>query len=345
MKPLNNYSLLPHNSFALEVSTQKFYQVNKLTDLPELPNFMDLPFYILGEGSNSLFIEKFAPTILQINLTGISCEEIDDAYFITAAAGENWHKLVCYCLSQGFNGLENLALIPGSVGAAPVQNIGAYGVEFADICYAIEWFEFSTKKIISLNSSQCLFNYRDSIFKQSYKNKGFITSVTIRLPKKWQAKLSYQGLNDLGDVASAQQIFDRVVSLRQSKLPDPKILPNAGSFFKNPIVSAQCYQLLQQQFGDMPHYIQANNTIKLAAAWLIDQVGLKGFIKDRVGVHNKQALVLVNFKGGTGSDLIALAQVIQSHVFNKFKVLLEPEVRLISAQGEIEFNNIEHSYG
>jgi len=340
MKPSTPFPLQPHNSFALDCFTDRFIEINQLAELEQLTQLSDESFYILGEGSNTLFLESQAPTIIKMNLKSITMNETDDAYILNVAAGENWHNLVCYCLEKGINGLENLALIPGSVGAAPVQNIGAYGVEFADVCYSVNYYDFTSKKMLELSKAQCQFGYRDSIFKYQYKNKGIITGVTLRLPKVWQPKVSYQGLSDLVPPITAQVIFQQVVAMRSVKLPDPKKIANAGSFFKNPIVSKMQYQQLAQQFGKVPHYPQADGNIKLAAGWLIEQAGLKGYQQGDVGVHKNQALVLVNYGGGTGNELSQLALFVQQQVQEKFNVNIVPEVRLISHNGEIDFTQL-----
>ena len=340
MEPNNLFSLQQYNSFALACTSTEFIEINQLTDLEQLNNITNSSFYILGEGSNTLFLEAQAPTIIKMNVKGIVVSEADDAFIVKVAAGENWHKLVCYCLEQGIYGLENLALIPGSVGAAPVQNIGAYGVEFADVCHSVTWFDFVSRQTKELTKQQCQFAYRESIFKQQYKNKGIISAVTLRLPKAWQPKVSYQGLNDLAQPITAQAVCTQVIAMRTNKLPDPKKIANAGSFFKNPIVSQQQYQQLAQQFGNIPHYPQADGNVKLAAGWLIEQTGLKGYQQGQVGVHKKQALVLVNYGGGTGDDLCQLALYVQQQVQQKFKVSIVPEVRLITQTGEIEFTQL-----
>ncbi len=335
MNSQNYYSLKSLNTFAVDCSTDQLIEINTYADLNSLSNILSNNFYILGEGSNTLFTDKAAPTIIKMKMKGITLSETEDAFLVNVAAGENWHDLVCYCLDNGLNGLENLALIPGSVGAAPVQNIGAYGVEFADVCLSVEWFEFSSGETITLSKEQCQFCYRESVFKNSFKNKGLITFVTLCLPKTWQPTLKYQGLFELGESVSARDVFNQVICLRSAKLPEPKVFPNAGSFFKNPTISANNFQILQKQFGGIAHYDQKNGDVKLAAGWLIEHTGLKGLRQGNVGVHDKQALVLINYNQGTGKDIFELAQYIQQQVLKKFKVLLKPEVRIIAEQGEI----------
>ncbi len=336
-----NYSLKSSNSFNIKASCSRIYFPSSLAELQQLPDLSTENFYILGEGSNTLFVEAKAPIIIQPKFTGINILEHHDHFIVTVGAAENWHNLVCFCLEKGIYGLENLALIPGSVGAAPVQNIGAYGVDFADYCQEVSWFEFSSKTIKSLDKKACLFAYRDSIFKQALYNKGIITQVTFNFPKQWQANLSYAGLDALAKDSSAPQVMAQVIKLRSSKLPDPKKLPNAGSFFKNPIVSAQDFMQLQRQYPKMPNYPQQDGSFKLAAGWLIDQVGLKGFRHQGVGVHKQQALVLVNYDSDLGADIISLAKYIQRKVAEKFSVAITPEVRMITSQGERAFSSLK----
>lgn len=337
-----DFSLKNSNSFNLKANCSRIYYPSSVNDLQQLSDVISSSFYILGEGSNTLFVETQAPVIIQPQFKGIQIEEHDQYYAVTAGAAENWHQLVCYCLEQGMNGLENLALIPGSVGAAPVQNIGAYGVEFADYCHSVQWFEFSSNTLKTLTKSECHFAYRESIFKQSLYNKGLITQVTFHFPKTWQANLSYAGLDALPTGSSAQAVMDKVIQLRQSKLPDPKDLPNAGSFFKNPVVSAQKFAEIQEQHPSIPHYLQENGEVKLAAGWLIDQAGLKGFRYQGVGVHEKQALVLVNYTGELGSELISLAKHIQQVIADKFSVHITPEVRMVTQAGEKAFDSLDN---
>jgi UDP-N-acetylmuramate dehydrogenase len=335
-----NYSLKSSNSFNIKASCSRIYFPSSLVELQKLPDLSAENFYILGDGSNTLFVEAQAPIIIQPKFTGIKIDDRDDHFIVTVGAAENWHDLVCFCLEQGIYGLENLALIPGSIGAAPVQNIGAYGVEFADYCQDVQWYEFASKTMHSLTKKACNFGYRDSIFKQERYNKGLITQITFNFPKVWHANLSYAGLDTLAKDSTAQQVMSQVIKLRSSKLPDPKQLPNAGSFFKNPVINKENFAQLQQKYPKIPHYLQQNGEIKLAAGWLIDQVGLKGFRHDKVGVHKQQALVLVNYGSDLGTDIISLAKYVQRKVSEKFLVSLTPEVHMITQQGERSFSSL-----
>ncbi|XQW84879.1 UDP-N-acetylmuramate dehydrogenase [Thalassotalea piscium] len=334
MKSHLNFSLKSSNSFSFESITPCIYYPESIADLKALSLLAIENFYILGEGSNTLFLSTQAPVIIHAQFMGIEVNEEDDAYYVSVGSGENWHQLVTFCVEQGYGGLENLALIPGSVGAAPIQNIGAYGVELSQVVDHVYWYEFASQTMVKLSQHECQFGYRDSIFKNALKDKGIITKVCLKLPKHWQANISYQGLDDLENPTAAE-IYQRVIDIRQAKLPDPKVKPNAGSFFKNPIVDHQQYQQLLQKHPDMPAYVQANGQVKLAAGWLIEQAGFKGIEKNGVGVHNKQALVLVNHGNGCGEAIYQLALEINKTVFSQFGVYLQPEVRLISTHGVV----------
>ncbi|WP_281561749.1 UDP-N-acetylmuramate dehydrogenase [Thalassomonas sp. RHCl1] len=341
MKSASQFQLQQSNSFNVASITPSLYQPASYADLDDLDMVINQPFYVLGEGSNTLFVEDETPVIIRPAFKGIDVKEASDSYRVKVGAAENWHQLVLRCVEQGIYGLENLALIPGSVGAAPVQNIGAYGVEFADYCQEVEWFEFSSKSVKTLSRQDCQFGYRDSVFKGTLYNQGLIISVTLTFPKNWRAKLSYHGLDVLPEDVSAMDVMKQVIAIRESKLPDPKTLPNAGSFFKNPVVSAKQYRLLAQEYPDMPCYPQADQSIKLAAGWLIEQTGLKGFMLNGAAVHDKQALVLVNKACTSGKAISSLAKHVQTCVLGKFGIKLQPEVRLIAAKGEVELDEFE----
>ena len=340
MELSKQFPLQKSNSFNVKATSPIVYLPQTLADLEQLPDLSLHPYYILGDGSNTLFVDQQAPIIIRPDFKGVKMSETDDEYIVNVGAGENWHDLVCLCLENGVFGLENLALIPGSVGAAPVQNIGAYGVEFSDFCSQVKWFEFSSQTIKSLNSTDCHFAYRDSIFKQALYNRGIITEVVLEFPKKWQANLSYAGLNELNHNSTPKQVMDKVISLRQAKLPDPSKLPNAGSFFKNPIVDIEKLNLLKKSYPGMPFYPHNKEQVKLAAGWLIEKAGLKGYRKDGVGVHENQALVLVNYASNHGKDIVELAKFVQQHVLAKFDILISPEVRMVSNQGEQDFDDL-----
>jgi UDP-N-acetylmuramate dehydrogenase len=336
----HQFSLQNYNSFNIKAITPTIYFPKTVADLEQLPDCSNSSFYILGEGSNTLFVDQHSPVIIKPDFKGITITQTLDSYIVSVGAAENWHDLVCLCIEQGIYGLENLALIPGSVGAAPVQNIGAYGLELSTFCTQVKWFEFSSKEIKVLNNTDCEFSYRDSIFKQGLYNRGVIMEVVFNFPKAWQPNLSYAGLNDLGETPSAKEVMDRVISLRQVKLPDPRKLPNAGSFFKNPIVNEQTLKSLKSRYPKIPFYPQNHGLVKLAAGWLIEQAGLKGYCQNGVGVHENQALVLVNYASEQGKDIIALAKYVQQQVLIKFNISISPEVRMITANGEQNFSDI-----
>jgi UDP-N-acetylmuramate dehydrogenase len=266
---------------------------------------------------------------------GIKVSEDEEAFYLEVEAGETWHEFIEFTLEHGMFGLENMALIPGTVGAAPIQNIGAYGVELCDMCDWVEYLDLPTGELVRIRAEECQFAYRESIFKDKLRNLAVITSVGFRLAKHWQPRLTYGPLQSFDSATvSARDIFDRVCQVRSTNLPDPAVLGNAGSFFKNPIVSAACYLDLAQQFPTIVGYAQADATVKLAAGWLIEQAGLKGFVLGNVGVHDKQALVLVNRGGATGRDICRLALHVIERVQDKFGVALEAEPRIIGASGE-----------
>jgi UDP-N-acetylmuramate dehydrogenase len=340
MKSHQQFSLQKLNTFAVSATTPVIYYPKNKQELQLLTTITNGSFYILGEGSNTLFVEDIAPIIIKPEFLGVNVSETKDYYEVVAACSENWHDLVCFCINRGINGLENLALIPGSVGAAPVQNIGAYGVDVANFIDSVTWFDFKENKAMQLTNAQCQFEYRNSVFKQSLKNKGIITHVTFRFIKNWQAKLKYQGLNNLPDNCSAIDIMSRVIEIRKSKLPNPKNIPNAGSFFKNPVIGAEQFLLLKNQYPDIPFYSQGNGTVKLAAGWLIEKSGLKGYIMNGAAVHDKQALVLTNLDSAKGTDIKNLAIHIQKTVLDRFAIHLQPEVRILGEHGEVILGGI-----
>lgn len=335
MKTLSPFSLKETNSFTVESIAPLTYFPCTIEDLIELANLSLSKFYILGEGFNTLFVSDTAPIIIKPEFKGIEIDEQTDFTIVKAAASENWHKFVELCIEQGINGLENLALIPGSVGAAPVQNIGAYGVELATYCQEVLWFDFKTKKTVVYKHADCQFAYRESIFKNRLKNTGLIISVTFCFPKAWRANLSYAGLEHLSPSVSAKKVMDEVIRIRQTKLPDPHQLPNAGSFFKNPTIEATQWRMLVAQYPNIPSYPQSDGKVKVAAGWLIEKSGLKGYQYKGVGVHEKQALVLVNYTAVQGKHIVDLAMHIANQVESQFNIYLEPEVRIVFPQGEI----------
>jgi UDP-N-acetylmuramate dehydrogenase len=330
----HNISLRHLNTFGVEANARAYL---KLTDVAQLHAIRSdsqlnaLPRLILGGGSNLLLTADFEGMVIHVDLRGIEVVGTDDkASYVRAAAGENWHQFVQWTLAQGYAGLENLSLIPGSVGAAPIQNIGAYGVEVKDLIHSVTTFDFASGDIVTLDNAQCAFAYRDSIFKHALRERAVILDVTFALPKDWQANMRYADVaQELQARAieqpSARDISDAVIAIRQRKLPDPAVIGNAGSFFKNPLVTAARRDALLQQYPQLVSYAQADGSYKLAAGWLIDQCGWKGRSLGAAGVYEKQALVLINRGGASGQEIWQLAQAIQKDVLDRFGVTLEPE--------------------
>ncbi|MEC4729080.1 UDP-N-acetylmuramate dehydrogenase [Shewanella sp. D64] len=339
-KPLT--SLKAYNTFAIDHACVSIIDVDSKEALIETCYDLyqrDKPFLLLGGGSNILLTEDYLGTVVRILTKGIKVKGDTDNYFITVEAGENWHELVKHCLQLGIAGLENLALIPGTVGAAPIQNIGAYGVEFVDVCDWVEYLDLTDGKLKRLNAAECRFGYRNSIFKGVLNGLAVITTVGFRLNKVWQPKLSYGPLQKLDNkTVTPLHVFDCICETRRSKLPDPKVLGNAGSFFKNPIITSELFLTLKQKYPDIVGY-PVNSGIKLAAAWLIDNAGLKGFSIGKASVHGQQALVLVNTGSATGDDVVRLARYIIEKISTQFFVNLEAEPRVIGAYGEKELKD------
>ncbi|QYM92701.1 UDP-N-acetylmuramate dehydrogenase [Dickeya zeae] len=333
-------SLQAFNSFSLSAFATDVVTVENTTELLsewQRARQHGLPTLILGEGSNILFLGDFNGTVLINRLRGIEVDETESEWMIHVGAGENWHQLVEYTLAHQIAGLENLALIPGCVGSAPIQNIGAYGVDLKRVCAYVDVLNLNTGKVIRLNAQECRFGYRDSIFKHEYQNGFAIIAVGLCLSKNWKPILEYGDLTRLDPTTvTSRDVFDAVCQMRRSKLPDPAVMGNAGSFFKNPVVSSAIAECILKHYPNAPHYPQPTGDIKLAAGWLIDQCGLKGYQIGQAAVHDKQALVLVNKGGASSDELIALARYVRNQVAAKFDVWLEPEVRFIAARGEVD---------
>jgi len=323
--------------------SSKVKDIITIKNVEELVAFSDKAinkdFILLGEGSNCVFVEDYKGSVLRLSLFGKEITEAEDSYLVKASSSENWHEFVKWTLDNNVFGLENLALIPGTVGASPIQNIGAYGREVKDFVSQVEYYDLLTQKIKYLNNEDCRFSYRDSIFKHELKDKAVILSVTFKIPKQWLPEVSYGELKKLA-CPTPDCIFKKVIEIRQSKLPNPQFVGNAGSFFKNPIVNKIKAEKLRQEFTEMPQYEINEDSTKLAAGWLIEQCGLKGYELNGAAVHDKQALVLVNKNGdATGLDLIKLIKLVRESVHKKFGVVLETEVRLIGKCGE--YNHID----
>lgn len=333
-------SLKPFNTFNIQASALNLVQATTAQQLVQAwqeATALAQPVLILGGGSNVLLLEDFAGTVILNRIGGITVEEQDDAWYLHVGAGENWHHLVEFTLDHHMAGMENLALIPGCAGSAPIQNIGAYGIELQHICHYVDCVELATGKSLHLSAAECRFGYRDSIFKHEYQDRYAITALGLRLPKVWQPILSYGDLTRLSpETVTPRQVFDAVCHMRMTKLPDPAVQGNAGSFFKNPVVSQEQAATLLVEYPNAPHYPQANGQVKLAAGWLIDRCELKGFQSGGAAVHRQQALVLVNEAGNaTSQDVVNLAHAVRQRVGDKFNIWLEPEVRFIGHGGEV----------
>ena len=330
-----NYSLKNLNSFGINVSAKYFTVFKNTTELAEILEAANENKLILGGGSNILFTKNFNGLVLKNEIGGIKIiKEEDDHVYIKAGAGVGWHEFVIYCIEKKFAGAENLSLIPGSVGASPMQNIGAYGVELKDIFYELEAYDTEEKKTVIFSRSDCEFGYRESIFKTKYKGKFIITAVTFRLNNKPVYNTSYGAieieLERMGiQSISIKAISDAVINIRQSKLPDPRVIGNAGSFFKNPTVSNLQFNLLKKDFPLIIGYPVGDSETKLAAGWLIEKCGWKGFRKGDAGCHNKQALVLVNYGNATGEEILLLSKEIIDSVKLMFNVNLHIEVNIV----------------
>jgi len=327
-------SLKPYNSFGLPAVAGTLVRVASDADVRRVvdhPQLGTAPKFVLGGGSNIILTHDMPQLVVKVEVRGIRLvEERADAWIVEAGAGEPWHAFVAHTLAQGWPGLENLALIPGTVGAAPVQNIGAYGVELKDRFESLDVVDLLTGRMSTLRAERCAFGYRDSVFKHALAGRTVITRVRFRLPKPWQPVLGYLDLErkiaETGIRApSAQQVADWVCAIRRAKLPDPVLLGNAGSFFKNPVVTPeQCRDIIGRD-PEVVHYPLPDGSIKLAAGWMIDACGWKGKSVGQAGVYEKQALVLVNRGGAIGSEVMLLAGAIQESVYGRFGIRLEPE--------------------
>jgi UDP-N-acetylmuramate dehydrogenase len=330
--PAHDFPLASLNTFGIAARARRYLRVTEAGQLAAAladPQLSALPRLLLGGGSNMLFTRDFDGLVLHMAIEGRAIVgERDGCTLVRAAAGENWHGFVQWTLAQGLGGLENLALIPGTVGAAPIQNIGAYGAEIKDVFHALTVFDTISGERRVLQAADCRFGYRDSVFKHAEGAGLVVLDVTFALPKAWQPNLRYAELASALagiDAPSARQVADAVIAIRRRKLPDPALIGNAGSFFKNPVVAGEECARLLASFPDLVHHRQPDGSAKLAAGWLIDQCGWKGRSMGAAGVYPKQALVLVNHGGATGAEVVALARAIQRDVADRYGVALEPE--------------------
>lgn len=331
-------SLLPYNTFGIDVQAELLARVDSMEDLRAALVDESLRHHerlILGGGSNVLFTRGFDGLVLLNRIGGISMVKEDDEYvWVKAGAGEVWHDLVRWTVDQGWGGMENLSLIPGSVGAGPMQNIGAYGVELKDVFHELEALRLDTLELQRFNAADCRFGYRESVFKHELKNQYFITSVNFKLTKHPVLNTSYgaisQELSKHGiDKPGVKDVSEAVIRIRQSKLPNPAVLGNAGSFFKNPEVEVEVADQIRSNHPNLVSYPTTPGKVKLAAGWLIEQCGWKGKVVGHTGAHKDQALVLVNYGGATGNEIYELALEIRESVLQRFGVRIDPEVNVI----------------
>jgi UDP-N-acetylmuramate dehydrogenase len=342
MKVQENISLKRFNTFGVEVSARYFAAFQQVDEIAELLDFKKVKSQkskpgtlILGGGSNILFTKDYNGLVLKNEISGIKTVKEDEHHvYVQVGAGEDWHGFVMHCIGKQWAGAENLSLIPGKVGASPIQNIGAYGVELKNIFYSLEAFHIPEKKLVSFSLNDCEFGYRDSVFKRKYKDEFIITDVTFRLNRQPVFEISYgairvelekMGVKEL----SLKAVSDAIIRIRRSKLPNPAKIGNAGSFFKNPHVSEGQFKKLQADFPKIVGYVQENGNYKLAAGWMIEQCGWKGFRRGDAGCHSWQSLVLVNYGNAKGSEIYVLSEEILQSVKEKFGVVLEREVNII----------------
>lgn len=336
MQVSENISLKNYNTFGIDVNARKFISVSSPEELRKaLQQTYASEIFILGGGSNMLLTQDISKTVLHIGLTGKQIiSETKDEVVVEANAGENWHQFVLWTLERDFGGLENLSLIPGNVGTAPIQNIGAYGVELKDVFESCTAIQIQTLEEVTFKPEDCEFGYRNSVFKQRLKDQYIITSVRFRLSKtQHQLHTGYGAINDWLvrekiTKPGIKDISNAVIAIRQSKLPDPRVLGNSGSFFKNPIIRKAEFLKLQAKFPEIPSYPINKDKVKVPAGWLIDKVGLKGYRRGDAGVHQNQALVLVNYGEATGEELLDLSKEIRNKIFSEFKIKLETEVNI-----------------
>ncbi|MBS1585207.1 MAG: UDP-N-acetylmuramate dehydrogenase [Bacteroidetes bacterium] len=336
MQLQKNISLKPYNTFGIDVPAEYLLPVDDTDLLAQISEDASLPQrrHVLGGGSNILLTKPVEGLVLQNRLKGISVDREDKEHvWVKVSSGEIWHSFVLHAIENHWAGIENLALIPGTVGAAPMQNIGAYGVEARETIDSVAGWHWEEKEFVTYSSAACRFGYRDSIFKHELRDKLFISSVTFRLNKKPNYNTSYgaieQELQKMGvQELSIKAIADAVISIRSSKLPDPKQIGNAGSFFKNPTITIEHFELLQTNYPHIPSYPVSETMVKIPAGWLIEQCGWKGYRRDDTGVHEKQALVLVNYGKATGAEIWNLSGEILRSVMERFGIELEREVQV-----------------
>ena len=331
----NNISLKPITTFGIDVETKELIEFENITQLSKIDFSLFPKKLILGGGSNLLFLGDFNGTIFQNKIKGIEIiNRTETSITLKVGAGEPWHEFVLFCVKNTYCGIENLSLIPGTVGAAPIQNIGAYGVEVKDVISAVEAYDMIERKTKVFTNEECHFGYRDSVFKSVYKNRYIITYVHFKLSLKPKISSNYGAISSVLseqkiENPTIKDISNAVISIRQSKLPDPKELGNAGSFFKNPIVTLDCYISIKEKYPTVPSFQINESQIKIPAGWLIETLGWKGKKEGNCGVHHLQALVLVNHGGASGKEIFDLSEKIIKDVFTTFNIVLEREVNII----------------
>jgi len=337
MQIQSNFSLKSFNTFGIEAKAKSFVAVHSLEDLKTvLAEHAAEKKFILGGGSNMLLTQDIDALVIHIDLKGKRIlKDDDDFVWIESMAGENWHEFVLWTINQNFGGLENMSLIPGNVGTTPVQNIGAYGTEIKDTFVSCDAMKIDDQTLRTFSKEDCRFGYRESIFKQEAKDQYIITSVVFKLTKRnHNLNTSYGDITkELAlqnvTVPTLKDISNAVIAIRQSKLPDPKVLGNSGSFFKNPVISRSHFEKVQAQFPEIKFFEVSPTEVKVPAGWLIEQAGYKGFRKGDAGVHKNQALVLVNYGSATGQEILALSREVQQAVFDKYSIAIEAEVNVI----------------
>ena len=344
MKIERNKSLKALNTFGVDARAKYFTEICSAEEFRELASDKRFPGekkFVLGGGSNILLTGDFDGWVVKNAIPGVAVvSETETDVIVKSGAGEVWHDLVMGCIQKNYGGLENLSLIPGLVGAAPIQNIGAYGAELKDTFYELEAIEISSGEPVKFSAMDCVFGYRDSIFKHKLKNEFLIISVSFKLAKLSHAKVAYRFRTEYGDLhrtlggmkiqsISLQAVSDAICQIRRAKLPDPKELGNAGSFFKNPSISQAQFKTLVSQHSKMPHYLQLDGRVKIPAGWLIEQCGWKGKTVGPVGSHKDQALVLVNYGGATGQEILEFSEAIRQSVKDRFGIELTPEVNIV----------------
>lgn len=333
-----NHSLKNYNTFGVDATARYFFEFTEVEDIDTLvrsdQSWSNMPFFILGSGSNVLFMDNVEGLVIHPNVPGIGKVKEDRQHvWLEVGAGEVWDDFVKYCVNWQLGGVENLSLIPGTVGAAPVQNIGAYGQEVSNVIEVVRGYDLQQKTQIELSAEACNFSYRNSIFKESLHETAVITSVVFRLDKFPDFNLKYgrveEQVQELGEI-NLHNIRQAIIDIRSSKLPDLKNMGNAGSFFKNPVTDFEVAEKLSIKFPDMPIFEAGPGKVKLAAGWLIENTGLKGYREGNVGVHDKQALILVNYGGATGNEIYAFSEKVKQEVYNNFGVELEREVNVVA---------------